>query len=408
MRRLRLVTTLLCLALVVPAAAQDMPDPSLIHGRALPAPELPNGTVTVRVVREAIGNNISGQTVSLTVGSAARSATTDEQGRAEFSGLPAGQAMAVATVAGEALTSQPFEVPVTGGLRVILVAGIARAAERKAAEEKEAASAPPVKGVVVLGGNSRVLMQFNNDNLEVYYVLDVINNARARVDIGGPLVIMLPPQATGASALDGSSRTASVNARTLTITGPFAPGTTSVQVGFTHPYSGGELLFEQTFPVPMQQVTVGVQKVGEMTIASRQFSTINDVRPDGTNVYALGTGPALQAGTPLSVTISNLPHHSDVPLYVAVGLAVAVAGVGLWLAVAARRSGADMRAALEGRREALLAQLVQLEGRRRSGAIDADRYLTRRQRLTRELEQVYGELDEVSLGPRGGGEGVAA
>lgn len=408
MRHLRLLTTLLCVALAVPAAAQDMPDPSLIHGRALPAPELPNGTVTVRVVREAIGNNISGQAVTLTVGSAARSATTDEQGRAEFSGLPAGQATAVATVDGEALTSQPFEVPTTGGLRVILVAGIARAAERKAAEEKEAASAPPVKGVVVLGGNSRVLMQFNNDNLEVYYVLDVINNARARVDIGGPLVITLPPQATGAAALDGSSRTASVNGRILTITGPFAPGTTSVQVGFTHPYSGGELLFEQAFPVPMQQVTLGVQKVGEMTIASRQFSAVNDVRPDGTNVYALGTGPALQAGTPLSVTISNLPHHSDVALYVAVGLAVAVAGVGLWLAVAARRSGADMHAALEGRRETLLAQLVQLEGRRRAGAIDADRYLTRRQRLTRELEQVYGELDEVSLGPRGGGEGVAA
>src|SRR5262245_27366223 len=31
------------------ASAQDMPDPSEIHGRALPAPELPDGTVTVRV-----------------------------------------------------------------------------------------------------------------------------------------------------------------------------------------------------------------------------------------------------------------------------------------------------------------------------------------------------------------------
>ena len=35
----------------------NMPDPALIHGRAIPAPELPNGTVTVRVVREAIGKN---------------------------------------------------------------------------------------------------------------------------------------------------------------------------------------------------------------------------------------------------------------------------------------------------------------------------------------------------------------
>ena len=50
------------------AGAQDMPDPSLIHGRAIPAPELPNGTVTVRVVREAIGNNAPGQQVRVNVG----------------------------------------------------------------------------------------------------------------------------------------------------------------------------------------------------------------------------------------------------------------------------------------------------------------------------------------------------
>ena len=53
-----------------PAFRQDMPDPSLIHGRAIPAPELANGTVTVRVVREAIGNNAPGQQVSVTVGGA--------------------------------------------------------------------------------------------------------------------------------------------------------------------------------------------------------------------------------------------------------------------------------------------------------------------------------------------------
>src|SRR5688572_33243233 len=45
----------LVVLVVSSAFAQDMPDPSLIHGRAIPAPEIPNGTVTVRVVREAIG-----------------------------------------------------------------------------------------------------------------------------------------------------------------------------------------------------------------------------------------------------------------------------------------------------------------------------------------------------------------
>ena len=121
--------------------AQDMPDPSLIHGRAIPASDLADGIVTVRVVREAIGNNISGQQVQLTVSGRTRTATTDEQGRAEFTNLPKGEeARAEATVDGEQMTSQPFRVPTTGGLRVILVAGIAKAAERKKAEEAAAAA----------------------------------------------------------------------------------------------------------------------------------------------------------------------------------------------------------------------------------------------------------------------------
>src|SRR4030095_1214304 len=126
------------------AFAQDMPDPSLIHGRAIPAQELANGTVTVRVVREAIGNNAPGQQVRVTVGGTTRTATTDAQGRAEFTDLPKGGANAIAevTVDGEKLVSQPFAVPASGGLRVILVAGIAKAAERKKQEEASAGDAP--------------------------------------------------------------------------------------------------------------------------------------------------------------------------------------------------------------------------------------------------------------------------
>src|SRR5688500_2642023 len=106
------------------AAQINMPDPSLIHGQPLPAAELPVGTITVRVVREAIGNNIAGQEVRLTAGGTPRTARTDAEGRAEFSGLtPGAQALAETTVDGEALASQPLTVPGSGGLRIILVAG---------------------------------------------------------------------------------------------------------------------------------------------------------------------------------------------------------------------------------------------------------------------------------------------
>ena len=170
-----------------------MPDPSQINGKALPAPELANSTVTVRVVRESIGNNVAQQIVKITQGSVSRTATTDEQGRAEFKELPAGSDWrAEATVDGETLVSDPFTVPDAGGLRVILVAGIARAAERQRQEAAKSLEEPPVKGTVVFGGDTRLLMQFRDDSLQVFYVLEIVNNSRTRVDIGGPIIIDLP------------------------------------------------------------------------------------------------------------------------------------------------------------------------------------------------------------------------
>src|SRR5687767_15833619 len=87
------------LAVGVLSAQIAMPDPALIHGRAIPAGELATGTVTVRVVREAIGNDIPGQQVRLTVNGQARTAATDAEGRAEFPGLtPGAEVRADATV----------------------------------------------------------------------------------------------------------------------------------------------------------------------------------------------------------------------------------------------------------------------------------------------------------------------
>ena len=249
------------------AQAPQMPDPSQIHGRALPAPELSNGTVTVRVVREAIGNDAPGQTVTVTVGNATQQGVTDAEGRATFSGLAAGEAIARVTVDGEALESQPFPVPTTGGLRVILVAGMARADARRKLEAEQAAAAPAVKGVVVLGQDSRIILEFNNDALTAFYVLEIVNNARTRVDTGAPIVLELPAIAADASAMEGSSPQATVNGRRVTIAGPFAAGVTPVQLAFRLPYSGPTVTFAQTWPMALQRVTVGVEKIGALAIA---------------------------------------------------------------------------------------------------------------------------------------------
>jgi hypothetical protein len=389
------------------AGAQgQMPDPSLINGKALPAGDLQTGTITVRVVRESIGNNVIGQQVRMILGGDSRTATTDEQGRAEFKGLPAGaEGHAEADVNGERLVSDPLVVPKSGGLRLILVAGLAQAAERRKREESEAAAAPPVRGAVVLGGNSRVVFEFPDDLLRVYYILEIVNNARARVDIGGPLIIDLPEEAAGAATLEGSSQSVTVNGTRMTVMGPFAAGVTPVQVGFQMPFSRAELVFAQKWPVPLEQVTVASQKVGAFAMSSAQFSTVGDVRAEDGQTYMLASGNALPAGGVLTIQLSNLPVHSSTPRNVALVLATVIGLVGIWLSLPARTRSTDARKRLLARRDALLADLAEIEKRTRTSGSESARDATRKQRIVAALEQIYGELD---ASPQGGGEGIAA
>ncbi len=393
---------------VATGAQVAMPDPSLMHGKALPAGELAAGTVTVRVVRESVGNNLPGQTVRVTAGSVSRTATTDEQGRAEFTNLPQGaEARAETTVDGEALVSDPFTVPAAGGLRIILVAGIAQAAERRQAEDARALAEPPAKGTVVLGANSRVLMEFQDDTLQVFYILEILNTAQTRVDIGGPLVLDLPSGASGAATLDGSSQQASIIGERVTVTGPFAPGVTSVQIGYALPNVGSTFAFRQALPVALEQVTVALQRAGAVSMTSPQFRSTGDVKSESGSTFILGSGPALAAGATLAVDLTGIPAHSSVPPYVAVGLAALVIAIGAWLAVAGRPDPQEAHRRLLARRDTLLGDLAHLEQRRRTGQ-ESQKDATRRLRVLSELEQIYGELDEAGAGPQGGGEGVVA
>jgi len=393
----------------VGVAQINMPDPALIHGRALPAPELPDGTVTVRVVREAIGNNVTGQDVRVTAGGAVQTAATDDQGRAEFTGLSLGSdARAETVVDGEPLESEPFAVPTSGGLRVILIAGLEEAAARARAEAAAEAAAPPVDGVVVFGPNSHVFIVSQDDTLQVFYILEILNNARARVDIGGPLLLDLPTGAGGAAVLQGSSPTATVSGDRLTVTGPFAAGVTSVQVGFQLRQDSSEFTLQQTWPVPLEQLSVGVQKLGDLSVSSPQFSTVGEVNADSGTPFFLANGPAMAAGSTLTMQLSNLPAHNTTPRLVALSLAAGIIALGVWWAIGAPPAVREPRPRLIERRDALLAELAPLEKQLRTGGPLPLAEEAQRQRLIAELEEVYGELDAVRVRPGRSGGDVAA
>ncbi len=80
--------------------------------------------------------------------------------------------------------------------------------EEKAAAEA-AAKEPARPGVVEIGPESRIILEYQDDNLTVFYLLEIVNNARTPIDIGGPLLIRLPTGAAGASMMQGSSPNAS-------------------------------------------------------------------------------------------------------------------------------------------------------------------------------------------------------
>jgi hypothetical protein len=390
------------------SAAQEMPDPSQIHGRGLPAGELPVGTVTVRVAREAVGNYVPGQKVTLLVAGTPRVAATDDSGRAEFSGLPpSAQVTAETVVDGERLVSEPLVVPASGGLRVMLFAGLARAAERRAKEEAESRAAPPVRGVVVLGGQTRIVTEFQSDVLRVFYTLDILNNARTRVDIGGPFVLDLPEGATAAAALEGAPEAASVNGRRVTVEGPFDPGTTRVEVGFELQYSGSEHTFVQTWPVAVQEWMVGVERVAGASASSSQFARTEERVSEQGSVFLVAAGAPMAAGSSFTMQLSNLPAASRVAPTVTVLVALGIIALGVWLSLTARRGEVSTRSALESRQRTLFARLEELERAHRAGTVGAEKYAGRRERLVRDLEQVYAELDGDPM-PRGGGEGLAA
>ncbi len=407
MRHYILIVVFAVLAATV-APAQQMPDPSQMAGRPLPAPELPTGVVSVRLVRERMGNNIVNHPVTLKAAglkSGPTTINTDTQGRAQFGDIPPGTVVTVeAVVDGEPLTSQGFPVPASGGVRVALIAGLEAARARARAVAEEAARKPARAGVVVFGGETRIILEFQDDNLQVFYLLDIVNGARTPIDVGEPLVIELPDGAVGAGAMQGSSSLAMVQGDRIRINGPFPPGTTWVQVGYRYPYRGDRVSLSQKWPAAIEQLFVAAEKVGNLQIASPQFASQQDAQAAGAP-FVMATGGRINAGDTLMLNLSGLPHRSTLVRDVGVGLGILTLVIGLWFAVRGAPARRGRVAALGQRKEKLFADLVALEDQHRRGRVDEAKYATRRQALVSQLERVMGELDRT---PAGGGEGVAA
>jgi hypothetical protein len=387
-------------AQVAPFAGQggQMPDPKQISGVPLPVADLPVGTVTARVIRGQLTNPLEGQTVELTGAGETKKSTTDAQGRATFTSLTPGSHVKMAvTVGSEKIESQEFDVPSQGGTRVMLVATDA-ATEARAAEDKKLAEEAPVKGTVVLGDQSRFVIEVGDDTLNVFNLMQIVNTARRRVDTGEPLVFELPKEAVGAGLMEGSSPNAVAAGNKVTVTGPFPPGVTNVQFGYSMPLGSESITIDQRMPAQLTQVTVIAQKSPGMELSSPQLKDHRDMQAEGQD-YIVGQGGGLRAGDSVSLTLSGLPHRPTWPRNVALTLAVVILGAGAWGAIRRQTDtpAKDRRQRLQARRDSLFAKLTALENERRQGRIDAAAYAAKRETLVSALEDLYAGLDREAV-----------
>jgi hypothetical protein len=316
---------LLALALM---AQMQMPDPRSIAGVPLPAGDVPVGSVSVRVIRGTFANNVAGQPVEFDVDGRKRTIDTDQTGRAQLDGLRPGARVQAATVLdGQRLVTQSITMGASG-VRFVLV-GVDPGVERRDAEDRALAAGPAVRGLVVFGPESRVVVQMQDERLSLFYLLEILNTARTPVEIGGPIVIELPTGARSATILDDSSPQATANGPRLTVTGPFSPGSTRVDAAFEMPYSGGSVDIRQVWPIALQQVSVFVVQSGSLDVRSPQIATKRLVNDRGQELIA-ASGPALAAGAALDLRISGLPHYARWPRYLALTLAGVIMSLGIW------------------------------------------------------------------------------
>lgn len=380
-----------------------MPDPKQMAGIPRPVTDLSDGTVSVRLIRGQLSNNIAGHPVELHAGGKTTTVKTDENGRAEFKGLGGTTVKFSADVDGEHLESREFLAPGTGGIRLMLVA-------TDSAKKGEPAAAAQT-GPVVIGEQSRFVLQPREEAIELFYLLDIANNQGVPVNPPSPFVFDMPDGASGTAIMDGSSPQASVKGTRVTVQGPFAPGHTFVQVAAALPALDGAIDIAQKLPANLDQLAVIVKKIGETTLKSPQLKEQREMPADG-ETFIAATGGPVTAGQPIQLTVDGIPHHSQAPRRIALALAALVVAVGAWFATRTtgdREGRSAERKRLIARREKLFAELARLEQDRRGGRVDDRRFAARREELVASLEAVYNALESHEAEPAAAGRaGVTA
>jgi hypothetical protein len=345
------------------------------------------GTIAVRVLG-VDGKPLVNQDVVLVSADRQQELTqrhlpTDSQGRARFDKVAADPKLAymVATrIDGTPYNSKPFVMPAKPGLQV----------------ELHAESATHAADDLLLGSESHIAIEIADRELNVIEEFS-LENRGAPYDPGPDgLLFPFPDGFTGAQTADGTPPNAQiVDKKGLVWRGMLPPGRTQLRFGFLLKLAKPDYVFRQPMPIAMDGTRVIVERTDQLEVDGPSVKQKDPRELSGRKFFLAGSEDRQTAGTPIELTLHNLPLPEQRGPYLALGASLAiVAGT----VVAGRRSrgkpaaGAATRKLTE-RREKLLTELVALEESRRGGRTADAPYKAQRDELVQALERVYRELD---------------
>ena len=191
-----------------------------------------------------------------------------------------------------------------------------------------------------------------------------------------------------------------------------APGRLRFRAGFSLKVADGGTKFEMPLPLGVFKGSIILIKNAGMQVLGVPSGVSIQQReaPDGRQFYQL-SNINLEGGQMLSFTIEGLPERSVAEYYtrIVVGVMALILIVWALMHIFGRRQGQAAVAAagalpnaersrlrkLDKRREELLEQLVELEGKKRSKEIAGDAYKKARSKLRGKLEAVYEDIDKL-------------
>jgi hypothetical protein len=408
-------------------------------GEAIPGPDQPVGTLAVVAARTIVGQPAPLPNVPLEVQPVAKdgeepaapiTASSGAQGLAAIENLVAGQEYLLsAVVEGQRFESKPFVMPAEGGLKMGLIVEWEMAAPREArfsgvpvaldkayvAQLRDSGkiyrSAPfqlaPDRGAVVgIFVFPKLLLSFHlgafidNEYMGFQGQLTLQNSSYEPYDPGpGGLVLPMAKGFVGAQVGEDDQEQVKVHERGFVRRGVLPPGGTTFTAGFSLPVNDGKVDFDMPLPYGAYDSNLNIMYTPGMQVQAptRQPPSLRE--RNGRRFYQIGNITILPERR-MVMSISGLPHHPVWHTWARYSFGIVGLGLLGWamftvLSPARRRQAAAearVRAELEDRREALLAELVTLEREHDGGQVADNTYEKRKKKLRRQLEDIYAKL----------------